>query len=131
VDGAPACFAKKDVVTAALIQERARWSVTVLRVSIWTLHGSQPSHELREHLLGVLDNGLTPEQLVEVFFHTAPYAGVPAAVDAMPIERQRKAGGIASNLASMLVPELKPQVLPGLQLCWFSVLRSAIKNSAT
>jgi 4-carboxymuconolactone decarboxylase len=40
-------------------------------------------HEFREHLVGALNNGLTPEELVEVFLHTARYAGMPAAIDAM------------------------------------------------
>jgi 4-carboxymuconolactone decarboxylase len=40
-------------------------------------------HEFREHLVGALNNGLTPEELVEVFLHTARYAGMPTAIDAM------------------------------------------------
>lgn len=39
--------------------------------------------EFREHLRGALVNGVTPEQLVDVFCHTKLYAGMPAAVDAM------------------------------------------------
>jgi 4-carboxymuconolactone decarboxylase len=40
-------------------------------------------HEFREHLVGALNNGLNAEELVEVFLHTARYAGMPAAIDAM------------------------------------------------
>lgn len=40
-------------------------------------------HEFREHLHGALDNGLKAEEMVEVFLHTARYAGMPAAIDAM------------------------------------------------
>jgi 4-carboxymuconolactone decarboxylase len=40
-------------------------------------------HEFREHLVGALNNGLSAEELVEVFLHTARYARMPAAIDAM------------------------------------------------
>ena len=34
--------------------------------------------ELAIHVRGALRNGLTPEQIAEVFLHTAVYAGMPA-----------------------------------------------------
>ena len=34
--------------------------------------------ELATHVRGALRNGLTPEQIAEVFLHTAVYAGLPA-----------------------------------------------------
>ena len=40
------------------------------------------SHEIVAHTRGALNNGLTPEEIAEVFLHVAVYAGVPAAVDA-------------------------------------------------
>jgi 4-carboxymuconolactone decarboxylase len=40
------------------------------------------SHEVVAHTRGALNNGLTPEEIAEVFLHVAVYAGVPAAVDA-------------------------------------------------
>jgi len=41
--------------------------------------------ELRGHLAGALSNGVTQEELVEVLMHTAVYAGVPAANEALGI----------------------------------------------
>jgi len=38
-------------------------------------------HEVETHTRGALNNGVTPEQIREVFMQTAIYCGVPAAVD--------------------------------------------------
>jgi len=38
-------------------------------------------HEVETHVRGALNNGLTREQISEVFLHTAIYCGVPAAID--------------------------------------------------
>jgi len=43
------------------------------------------SDELRAHLRGALNLGLSQEELVEVLMHTAVYAGVPAANDALKV----------------------------------------------
>jgi len=39
------------------------------------------SHELKLHINGALNNGLTKEQIREVFMQVAVYCGVPAAVE--------------------------------------------------
>ena len=39
-------------------------------------------HELRLHLRGALNNGLSREELREALLHAAVYCGMPAAVDA-------------------------------------------------
>lgn len=41
--------------------------------------------ELRAHLRGALNLGITEEELVEVLMQTAVYAGVPAANDALKV----------------------------------------------
>ena len=41
------------------------------------------SDELRGHLIGALNLGITREELIEVLMQTACYAGVPAAVQAL------------------------------------------------
>ena len=38
-------------------------------------------HELRTHIKGALTNGVTREEIREIFLQVAIYAGVPAAVD--------------------------------------------------
>lgn len=38
-------------------------------------------HELKLHVKGAINNGLTKEEIGEVFLQTAIYCGVPAAID--------------------------------------------------
>jgi 4-carboxymuconolactone decarboxylase len=45
-------------------------------------------HELRAHLRGALNNGLTKAEISEIFLQVAIYAGVPAAVDAFRVARE-------------------------------------------
>ena len=40
-------------------------------------------HEIKLHVRGALNNGLTRQELMEVFLQSAIYCGVPAALDAM------------------------------------------------
>jgi 4-carboxymuconolactone decarboxylase len=39
-------------------------------------------HELKIHVQGALNNGVTREELQEIFLHASVYCGFPAAVDA-------------------------------------------------
>jgi 4-carboxymuconolactone decarboxylase len=39
-------------------------------------------HELKLHVLGAINNGLSKDDICEVFLQTAIYCGVPAAIDA-------------------------------------------------
>jgi 4-carboxymuconolactone decarboxylase len=45
-------------------------------------------HELRAHLRGALTNGVTKEEIAEIFLQVGCYAGVPAAVDSFRIARE-------------------------------------------
>lgn len=45
-------------------------------------------HELRAHLRGALNNGVTRQEICEVFLQVAIYAGVPAAVDSFRLARE-------------------------------------------
>ena len=45
-------------------------------------------HELKIHVRGALRNGVTKEEIREVFMQVAIYCGVPAAVDSFRIARQ-------------------------------------------
>lgn len=44
--------------------------------------------ELRTHLRGALNNGVSRDEIREVFLQVAVYAGVPAAVDSFRIARE-------------------------------------------
>jgi 4-carboxymuconolactone decarboxylase len=45
-------------------------------------------HELRTHIRGALTNGVTRDEIREVFMQVAIYAGVPAAVDSFRVARE-------------------------------------------
>ena len=45
-------------------------------------------HELRLHIRGALNNGLTKEELREIFLQVAVYCGMPAALDSFRVARE-------------------------------------------
>jgi 4-carboxymuconolactone decarboxylase len=45
-------------------------------------------HEIKLHIRGALNNGVTREEMREVFLQCAIYCGVPAALDAMRIAKE-------------------------------------------
>jgi len=45
-------------------------------------------HEVRIHVRGALNNGVSKEEIKEVFLQTAIYCGVPAALDSFRIARE-------------------------------------------
>jgi 4-carboxymuconolactone decarboxylase len=53
---------------------------SLITVAMLTALGRQ--HELKGHVRGALNNGVTPNELQEVLLHAAVYCGVPMAVDA-------------------------------------------------
>jgi 4-carboxymuconolactone decarboxylase len=52
----------------------------MITVAILTALGKQ--HELKGHVRGALNNGVTPQELQELLLHAAVYCGIPTAVDA-------------------------------------------------
>jgi 4-carboxymuconolactone decarboxylase len=42
-------------------------------------------HELKLHVRGAINNGLTKDEIKEVFLQTAIYCGVPAAIDSFRV----------------------------------------------
>jgi len=51
-------------------------------VTVALLVGLGKMHELKIHVRGALNNGVTPAQLQEIFLHASVYCGFPAALDA-------------------------------------------------
>ncbi len=45
-------------------------------------------HELRVHIRGALNNGLTKDELLEVFLQISVYCGMPAGMDSLRIARE-------------------------------------------
>lgn len=60
-------------------------------------------HEVRLHVRGALNNGLSQEEIIEILLQVAIYCGVPAALDSMKVAAEvlaeeaakAKAGGAA------------------------------------
>ena len=44
--------------------------------------------QLRPHLQGAINNGATPEEILEVLFHAAVVCGAPAALDAAQVAEE-------------------------------------------
>jgi 4-carboxymuconolactone decarboxylase len=53
---------------------------SIVTVSMLVAMGKM--HELKIHVRGALNNGVTKEELQEIFMHASVYCGFPAAVDA-------------------------------------------------
>ncbi|MGH8631976.1 MAG: carboxymuconolactone decarboxylase family protein [Burkholderiales bacterium] len=53
---------------------------SLITVAMLTALGKQ--HELKGHVRGALNNGVTPEELQEVLLHASIYCGAPTAVEA-------------------------------------------------
>ncbi|MFC0022879.1 4-carboxymuconolactone decarboxylase [Neobacillus cucumis] len=45
-------------------------------------------HEIKLHVRGAINNGITKEEIQEVFLQTAIYCGVPAAIDSFRIAQE-------------------------------------------
>lgn len=45
-------------------------------------------HEVKLHVRGAINNGLTKEEIGEVFLQTAIYCGVPAAIDSFRLAKE-------------------------------------------
>lgn len=56
---------------------------SLLNLAMLSALGRGP--ELALHVRGALNNGVTPDEIREVFFQVAGYAGIPAAVEAFRV----------------------------------------------
>lgn len=64
--------------------ERAQRSL----VNLGMISALNRPHELKVHVRGALRNGVTKEQIKEVFLQVAVYCGAPAALDSFRLARQ-------------------------------------------
>ena len=63
-----------------------RQTRSLLNLSMLTALGKVP--ELKLHIRGALNNGVTKDEIKEVFLQVAVYCGVPAAVEAFRCARE-------------------------------------------
>jgi 4-carboxymuconolactone decarboxylase len=45
-------------------------------------------HELKLHIRGAMNNGITKDEIKEVFLHASVYCGVPAAIDSFRVAKE-------------------------------------------
>jgi 4-carboxymuconolactone decarboxylase len=64
--------------------ERAQRSL----ITVALLVALNRQHELRAHLQGAINNGVTRDQIAETILHCSVYCGFPAALDAMRVARE-------------------------------------------
>jgi 4-carboxymuconolactone decarboxylase len=76
-------FAWGDVWSRETLDRRTRSAMTLA-----VLAALGREHELEMHVRAGLRHGLTPEEIGEVFLHTAVYAGLPAGNAALAIARR-------------------------------------------
>ena len=62
-------------------------------VTVAMLIGLGKMHELKVHVRGALNNGVTPQELQEIFLHASVYCGFPAALDAFRVGAEVVEGG--------------------------------------
>ena len=57
-------------------------------LNLATMTALNRPHELKLHVRGAINNGLTKEEIVEVFLQSAIYCGVPAALDSFRVAKE-------------------------------------------
>ena len=57
-------------------------------------------HEVRLHVRGALNNGLSQEEIIEILLQVAVYCGVPAALDSMKVAAEVLAEEAAKSKAA-------------------------------
>ncbi|WP_373091830.1 carboxymuconolactone decarboxylase family protein [Zhongshania sp.] len=57
-------------------------------VTVSMLIALQAHAELKGHVRGALNNGVSPEEIREIVMHAAAYCGYPAALSAMRVARE-------------------------------------------
>ena len=62
-------------------------------VTVAMLIGLGKMHELKVHVRGAMNNGVTPQELQEIFLHASVYCGFPAALDAFRVGAEVVEGG--------------------------------------
>jgi 4-carboxymuconolactone decarboxylase len=57
-------------------------------LNLATMTALNRPHELKLHVRGAINNGLTKEDIAEVFLQSAIYCGVPAALDSFRVAKE-------------------------------------------
>jgi 4-carboxymuconolactone decarboxylase len=65
------------------ISRKTRSMLNLAMLAILNRH-----HELRGHVRGAINNGVTKEEMREIFLHVGLYAGAPAMLDSVRIAKE-------------------------------------------
>lgn len=71
-------FAFGDIYTRPVLDLKQRERITLS--SLASIGGAE--NQLRVHINGALNVGVTPKEIAEIFIHCVPYAGFPRALNA-------------------------------------------------
>ena len=77
-------WAYGDIYSRAALPPRDR---QLLTLAMLTSQGGEEA-ELRAHIPLALEVGLTPEEIIEVFLHTAVYCGFPRSINATQVAKK-------------------------------------------
>ena len=66
-----------------------RWTVRVSPcINLGMIAALNRPHELKLHIKGALNNGLSKDQIRDVFLQVTVYCGAPAGIDSMRLARE-------------------------------------------
>lgn len=80
-------FAYGDIHSRGGLESRERQIATIAMLT--ALGGRE--RQLRLHIDGALNVGMTSDQVEEIIIHTVPYAGFPGAINALDVLQQVRA----------------------------------------
>jgi alkylhydroperoxidase/carboxymuconolactone decarboxylase family protein YurZ len=66
-------------------------------VTLGMLAALNRPEEIKGHILGALNNGATPDEIIEVFVHSAGYCGFPASNGAVRIAVTYSGAGVSKD----------------------------------
>lgn len=77
-------FAFADVYTRPILDLKQRERITLSCLA--SIGGAE--NQLRVHINGALNVGVTPEEIAEIFIHCVPYTGFPRALNAVAVAKE-------------------------------------------
>lgn len=77
-------FAFGDIYTRPALDLKQRECITLS--SLASIGGAE--NQLRVHINGALNVGVTPQEIAEIFIHCVPYVGFPRALNAVAVAKE-------------------------------------------
>ncbi|MFT8317596.1 MAG: carboxymuconolactone decarboxylase family protein [Sporolactobacillus sp.] len=77
-------FAFADIYTRPVLDLKERERITLS--SLASIGGAE--NQLRVHINGALNVGVTPKEVADIFIHCVPYVGFPRALNAVAVAKE-------------------------------------------